>query len=106
MTTIVWKINEMACYSSQNNYSNVVYFLRWDCTATDGLKAVSFGADNILSSPTDGFTPYDQLTEDQVLGWLWASGVDKDAIEASLTQSVASMPDPVSVSLPLPWSNA
>jgi len=24
------------------------------------------------------FIPYDQLTQDQVLGWIWASGIDKD----------------------------
>jgi hypothetical protein len=106
MTTINWKIGEMACYPKSGENEKVVHFAKWNCTATDGMKTESVSADHILPSPTGNFTPYDQLTQDQVLSWLWASGVDKDAVEANLIQTLTIASDPVSVSLPLPWSNA
>lgn len=96
----------MVCYPQSSEYEKVVHFVGWSCTAAIGLKTQTRYSEHILPSPIDGFTPYEQLTEDQVLSWLWASGVNKDAIESNLTQTLTSMPDPVSVSLPLPWSNA
>ena len=106
MTSFIWKIKEMACHTQSGENANVVFYAQWVCTATEGSKVESAGADCVLPSPTDSFTPYDQLTEAQVLGWIWASGVNTDAVESNLTQTLASMPNPVSVSLPLPWSNA
>ena len=52
------------------------------------------------SSPD--FTPYDQLTQDQVLGWCWANGVDKDAIEASLAANINDQKNPPTAD-GVPW---
>jgi len=40
-----------------------------------------------------------------VLGWCWASGVDKDATEASLAQNIALQKNPVTAT-GTPWSAA
>jgi hypothetical protein len=61
--------------------------------ATDGFSPDA-------SSPD--FTPYDDLTESQVLGWCWANGVDKDAIEASLAAKIEAQKNPVSAA-GVPW---
>ena len=105
METTVWKIKEMACRPQIDENVKVVHYVKWSCVATDAFKTETVTGECVLASPTDSFTAYDQLTEAQVLNWLWASGVNKDAVESNLTQTLASMPDPVSVSLPLPWSN-
>jgi len=52
------------------------------------------------SSPD--FTPYDQLTQDQVLGWCWENGVDKDAIEASLAANINDQKNPTTAD-GVPW---
>jgi hypothetical protein len=43
------------------------------------------------------------LTQDQVLGWVWANGVDKDATEAAVEGQIEAQKNPPVVSPPLPW---
>jgi hypothetical protein len=43
------------------------------------------------------------LTKEQVLGWIWASGVDKDATEAAVAQQIENQKNPPIVYPPLPW---
>ena len=50
------------------------------------------------------FVPYSQLTQDQVLGWVWANGVDKDATEAALAQMIENQKNPPTIQPPLPWA--
>jgi len=52
------------------------------------------------SSPD--FTPYDQLTQEQVLGWCWNDGVDKDATEASLAANINDQKNPTTAD-GVPW---
>jgi hypothetical protein len=51
----------------------------------------------------EAFTPYADLTLDQVLGWVWANGVDKDATEAAVESQIEAQKNPPVVSPPLPW---
>ena len=58
-----------------------------------------------LPAPTgSAFTPYDQLTEAQVLGWIWANGVDKFATESAVATQIQNQINPPVVTPPLPWS--
>jgi hypothetical protein len=43
------------------------------------------------------------LTKDQVLGWIWANGVDKAATEAAVEGQIQNQINPPIVSPPLPW---
>lgn len=52
-------------------------------------------------SSTD-FTQYADLTQNQVLQWVWESGVSKDGVETELLQKVTPNQDTI---LPNPWSN-
>jgi hypothetical protein len=51
----------------------------------------------------ENFTPYNQLTQDQVLGWVWANGVDKAATEAAVEGQIQNQKNPPIVSPKLPW---
>jgi hypothetical protein len=51
----------------------------------------------------EAFTPYADLTLDQVLGWVWANGVDKTATEAAVEGQIEAQKNPPVVSPPLPW---
>ena len=48
-------------------------------------------------------TPYADVTEEQVMGWCWANGVDKEATEAALAANIDLQKNPV-VAAGTPWS--
>ena len=81
-----------------------VIVAHWRATDVDGdYSATSYGTCGFTydaSSPD--FTPYDSLTESQVLGWCWANGVDQDAIEASLAAKIESDKNPTQAD-GVPW---
>ena len=45
----------------------------------------------------------DSLTKETVLGWIWANGVDKAAVEASLEAQIAEQKAPVKAT-GVPWN--
>jgi hypothetical protein len=76
----------------------------WNVTAVDGdYSASAYGTAGFTpDASAPGFVPYANLTEAEVLAWVWASGVDKDATEASLAQQIAAQKNPVTLN-GLPW---
>lgn len=75
----------------------------WRVTASDGdYIASAYGTCGFTPDATDpNFKPYDEVTEDEVLSWVWAS-VDKDATEASLAQQIEAQKNPVTAT-GTPW---
>jgi hypothetical protein len=104
-----WTVSAMDCKVSEDNLSDVVYQCHWRCSATevDGDKTYSASVYATCSLPSpdpESFTPYNSLTKDQVLGWIWANGVDKDATEAAVAQQIYLQKNPVTITPPLPWA--
>lgn len=81
--------------------SEFIYIAHWQCTGTDGDLSSSVYA--TCSFEGEITTPYADVTQDQVLGWVWES-VDKDAVEASIAARIETLKNPVEAS-GLPWSN-
>ena len=75
----------------------------WRVVAVDGdYSASAYGTCGFTPDATDpNFKPYDEVTEDEVLSWVWAS-VDPDAAEASLAQQVEAQKNPV-IATGTPW---
>ena len=106
-----WQISAMDCKVSEDNLSDVVFNVHWRCSATevDGDKTYSASVYSTCSVPGPNpasFVPYNQLTQNEVLGWIWANGVDKAATEAAVQQQIYVQKNPVVVSPPLPWVSA
>ena len=76
----------------------------WLCNAADGdFTASSYGTAGFTPDATaEGFKPYADVTEAEVLAWVHAS-VDKDATEAALADKIASDQNPTSAS-GTPWA--
>ena len=76
----------------------------WRVTAVDGkYTASSYGTCGFTPDPESGdYTPYDSVTEAEVLGWCWANGVDQEAIEESLQANIDLQINPVNGS-GVPW---
>lgn len=75
------------------------------------MEALNAQADieeaKVLHNPSEpGFIPYDQLTEEIVLGWVYAGlGDQKAVIEATLTAKVEAQLNPVTAN-GVPWNTA
>ena len=76
----------------------------WRCISTDGEhSSSSYGTCGFTPDSTDpDFVPYDDLTEADVLGWVWANGVDQDQIEAANEAKIDALVNPTTSS-GTPW---
>jgi hypothetical protein len=81
-----------------------VIVAHWRATDVDGdYSASSYGTCGFTyDASASDFTPYDNLTESQVLGWCWDNGVDQDAIEASLAAKIEADKNPTQAN-GVPW---
>ena len=90
---------------TQTDYETATGFIttaHWTATATDGDFTASVYSTCSWSdgSPT---VPYADVTEAQVLQWVWDSGVDKTATEAALAQNIELQKNPVTAT-GTPWA--
>jgi len=104
-TTYTWSVTAMNCYPDAEGQSDVVFTVHWTCAGTDGTYNGSVYSTCSVPAPTGSFTPYADLTQDQVLGWIWADGVDKDATEATVAQQIQNQVNPPVVTPALPWAS-
>ena len=95
--TITWAISQL----DRRTSDGFVTTAHWRATAVDGDHSASIYSTCGWSEgqPT---VPYADLTEEEVLEWIWASGVDKTATEAALTASIEAQKNPVSEA-GVPW---
>ena len=112
MPTISWIIERLLVKPTEGSYTDVVITADWRCNGTETTgsgdteqtySGTCYGSCS-FAPPTDAFTPYPDLTEQQVLDWCFANGVDKTAIEANVTQQINDQINPPVVCLPLPWA--
>jgi hypothetical protein len=97
--TITWSIAQL----NHNATDGGVTVAHWRVEAVDGdYSASAYGSAGFTpDASAAGFVLYDQLTEADVLAWVWGS-VDKDATEASLAQQIEAKKNPVTLN-GLPW---
>jgi hypothetical protein len=105
MITYTWTVSQLDCYPQVDNQTDVVFTVHWQLTGTDGTYNGSVYSTCSVPAPTDSFTPYADLTQDQVVGWIWAGGVDKDSAEAAVQAQIDNQANPPTISPPLPWTN-
>ncbi len=100
-----WSIGALDCKVSEDGLSDVVYNAHWRCSATeDGYSASVYSTCSLPAPDPANFIAYADLTQEEVLNWIWANGVDKDATEAAVAQQIYLQKNPVVVSPPLPWA--
>ena len=95
--TTTWTISQL----DRNTANGFVTTAHWQATAVDGEHTASIYS---TCSWADGTvnTPYADLTQETVLGWVWES-VDKTATEAALAANIALQKAPVTAS-GTPWT--
>jgi hypothetical protein len=103
MITLSWIIERLLVRKVEGTYTDVVITADWRCNGTqDNYSGTCYGSCS-FQPPSENFTPYEDLTEAQVLSWCFANGVDKTSIEANVTQQINDQINPPIIAPPLPW---
>jgi hypothetical protein len=107
MITYTWNITEISAYPEYYNLDNVIFNIEWRLDGTDGEHSgYSFGAQSLtLDDIGLLFTPYNDLTKEQVLGWtLDAMGEETiNILKYNIVTQIQDQKNPLVVKLPLPW---
>lgn len=105
--TNTWAVTQMDTYPEEDGEVDVVFNVYWTLNGTDGTYNGScYGSQMVTIDAAEPFTPYADLTEEQVIGWVQgAMGAEQvAAYEANVAQQIANQVNPPVVVLPLPWS--
>jgi hypothetical protein len=110
--TITWKVGTMECYPQYQQEKDVVFTVHWDCLGSEEYSGSTYtgrvyGSNGVTYHSGSEFTPYEDLTQEQVLSWVWDSmGQDqKQNCENSVQNQINNAINPPVVILPLPWSS-
>lgn len=106
--TIAWKIVQMVAYPQLEGQTDVVFEVYWSCNGAQTANGKTYSdyvtnTAKVTYTAGSPYTPYADLTQAQVLGWVWASGVDQAVTEAAVQQAIDLQINPPVVSPPLPW---
>jgi hypothetical protein len=97
-TQITWKIENL----DRKTADGFVTTAHWRVTAVDGDFSATIYSTASWAEDSPPAIPYANLTEAEVLNWVWASGIDKDATEQALADNIALQKNPVQAN-GVPW---
>lgn len=107
--TNTWTVTAMDCYPEHGGQTDVVFTVHWTLSGTDGTYSGSvYGTVVVTYTAGSPYTPYADLTQDQVIGWVQAAlGAEQvAAYEANVAAQIADQVNPPVVTPPLPWSTS
>ena len=99
-------INSMEAYPVYQEVPNYVFRVYWNYLGSDSVYSTAMqGSTDIPESDPKASTPYADLTQEQVMGWIqtytpawmWAEYTDK------ITSWIVAQYTPAVVNPPLPW---
>jgi hypothetical protein len=95
-----------AMYTLQQPNPNYVVNAMWKVTGTENGYVASIGGNTIFdSNQSSAFIPYDQLTQEIVVGWIPLNEIQnaQGCVQGQLNSLIA--PPVVPENTPLPWGN-
>lgn len=112
MVNYNWEIEGMDVYSSVSGLDSVVYKIHWRLIATSEHHSADVFGEAILSAPDpEDFTPYGELTKEDVVSWVGGyldSQEGEEAVSVSLYKQylaniLAAKESSLLAPAPLPW---
>ena len=105
-----WTINPLEAYPTASGEVDVVFTAHWQLHATEEVDgttytAQSIGTQGLTYTSGSSFTPFEELTLEQVQGWVEnAMGEEQvNNMKASLATNIANQINPPVVTLTSPW---
>lgn len=107
MIEYIWNIVQMDAYPQYAGTTDVVFNVHWTLSGQDGPYLGSvYGSQTLIIDPEDTFVPYENLTLEQVLGWVHAAmGAEQVVMhEGRVANQIQNQINPPVVAPPLPWN--
>ena len=104
--TYTWSVVQMDAYPEEDGETDVVFNVHWTLAGIDQTyQGYAYGSQSVSIDPDAPFTPYDDLTEAQVIGWVQAAMGEEQvaSYEANVAQQIEDQIDPPVITPPLPW---
>jgi hypothetical protein len=107
--TYNWGIVQLDAYPEKDGLTDVVFTVHWNLTGDDGEgnTGYAYGSVGVTLDEGGGYTPYAELTQEQVVGWVQESlGEEQVAsLESGIANQIEKQINPTVVTPSLPWSN-
>ena len=103
-----WTISQMVCYPQYESQTDVVFQVSYSLTGQEDVYTSGInGVVDVTYAGGSTYTPYSQLTEAQVIGWVQdALGAETVAsYEAQIAAIVTEQVNNPTVAPPLPWAS-
>lgn len=105
-TEYKWIIYRLECYPEYESILDVVFTIYWRRQATNGTYTADiYGDQTIQFNSKAPFTPYADLTEAEIIGWL-ENALGPETLTAqiiTLDKQLENLINPPIISPPLPW---
>jgi hypothetical protein len=105
MITYKWTFSAFDCRIDEDGMQDVVTTVHWRYNGTneDGISAEIYGAQSVPTPNPETFTPYPNLSEDQVIGWMEET-MDVESMQKNIAEQIELIVHPVNVTLPPPFA--
>lgn len=102
-----WIIHQLEAKIRQDNLDNVIYRIHWELVGIDSENSDYWsnrlGAEDVKYIDGEPFTPYSDLTKEQVVSWL--DGIlDVEVLKSNIAANIAIKRNPVDECLSPPWN--
>ena len=89
-------INALDVLKEKDGLQDVVYTIHWVLTAENenGTTASAIGTKTISDPNPENFIPYNELTEEIVVGWLTSEEVDSPILKENLDKQIYEKENP------------
>lgn len=104
--TYTWNVVQMDAYPEKDGLTDVVFTVHWTLSGTDGTyTGGAYGSVGVTLDEGGSYTPYNELTQAQVIGWVQESlGAEQVAsLEAGVASQIEQQINPTVVTPPLPF---
>lgn len=104
--TFNWIVESMDCFQQAEGQNDVVIAVNWRCVGQEsGFTSSVYGTQKVTYDAGSSFTPYADLTQEQVIGWVWAANPTLQAdMQAAVQQQLDVQINPPVIQPPLPWA--
>lgn len=102
MNTYNWVISAVECKVKDGNLDNVIFTAHWRFNAKDenDVSAELYGAQSFEAPDEENFTAFEDVTTEQVIGWL-KSYLDVEEMKLNLDKQINLLVNPEVVTLQL-----
>lgn len=105
--TNTWGVVQLDAYPEKDGLTDVVFTVHWNLTGDDGAghTGYAYGSVGVTLDEGGSYTPYNELTKEQVVGWVQESlGAEQVAsLEAGVASQIEQQINPTVVTPPLPF---